>query len=66
MLRVQDYFIKEISDPTFFPGRAAGVYLGKPGEESQRIGEIGVLHPGVLERFEIRSVPPQFFPPTTC
>lgn len=56
MLRVKDYFIQEISDPTFFPGRAAGVYLGKPGEEDRRIGEIGVLHPEVLEKFEIRSV----------
>ncbi|KAI1109629.1 phenylalanyl-tRNA synthetase [Nemania sp. NC0429] len=54
MLRVKDYYIKEILSSTFFPGRAAGVYLGKPGEESQLIGEIGVLHPGVLEKFEIR------------
>lgn len=56
MLRVKDYFIQEISDPTFFPGRAAGVYLGKEGADSQRIGEIGVLHPEVLEKFEIKSV----------
>ncbi|KAI0877965.1 phenylalanyl-tRNA synthetase [Hypoxylon argillaceum] len=54
MLRVKDYFIQETSDPTFFPGRAAGVYLGRAGEESRRIGEIGVLHPEVLEKFEIR------------
>ncbi|KAI1129325.1 phenylalanyl-tRNA synthetase [Nemania abortiva] len=54
MLRVQDYFIQEISDPTFFPGRAGGVYLGKKGGESQRIGEIGILHPEVLEKFEIK------------
>ncbi|KAI0431797.1 phenylalanyl-tRNA synthetase [Xylaria sp. FL1042] len=54
MLRVKDYFIQEISDSTFFPGRGAGVYLGKIGEGSQRIGEIGVLHPGVLEKFEIK------------
>lgn len=54
MLRVQDYFIQEISDSTFFPGRAAGVYLGKSGGESRRIGEIGVLHPEVLEKFEIK------------
>ncbi|KAI0487680.1 phenylalanyl-tRNA synthetase [Xylaria cf. heliscus] len=53
MLRVQDYFLQEISDSTFFPGRAAGVYLGKGGE-SRRIGEIGVLHPEVLEKFEIK------------
>lgn len=55
MLRVQDYFLQEISDSTFFPGRAAGVYLGKKGsEESRRVGEIGVLHPEVLEKFEIK------------
>ncbi|TGJ78273.1 hypothetical protein E0Z10_g10493 [Xylaria hypoxylon] len=54
MLRVKDYFIQEIPDSTFFPGRAAGVYLGKVGEESRRIGEIGVLHPEVLDKFEIR------------
>ncbi|KAI0391699.1 phenylalanyl-tRNA synthetase [Xylariaceae sp. FL0594] len=54
MLRVQDYFLKEISDSTFFPGRAAGVYLGKSEGESHRIGEIGVLHPEVLEKFEIK------------
>ncbi|RWA12037.1 hypothetical protein EKO27_g3083 [Xylaria grammica] len=54
MLRVKDYFIQEISDSTFFPGRAAGVYLGKAGGESHRIGEIGVLHPEVLDKFEIR------------
>ncbi|KAI1755743.1 phenylalanyl-tRNA synthetase [Xylaria castorea] len=53
MLQVKDYFIQEIPDSTFFPGRAAGVYLGKVGE-SRRIGEVGVLHPEVLEKFEIR------------
>lgn len=61
MLRVKDYFIQEISDATFFPGRAAGVYLGKRGEENRRIGEIGVLHPEVLEKFEIRSVPTRLY-----
>ncbi|KAJ8130301.1 hypothetical protein O1611_g3329 [Lasiodiplodia mahajangana] len=54
MLRVQDYFIQEISDSTFFPGRAAGVYLGTKGGESRRVGEIGVLHPEVLHKFEIK------------
>lgn len=60
MLRVKDYFIQEISDSTFFPGRAAGVYLGKVGE-SRRIGEIGVLHPEVLEKYEIKLVTPTGF-----
>ncbi|KAI1741891.1 phenylalanyl-tRNA synthetase [Xylaria scruposa] len=53
MLQVKDYFIQEIPDSTFFPGRAAGVYLGKEGE-GRRIGELGVLHPEVLEKFEIK------------
>ncbi|KAI0195627.1 phenylalanyl-tRNA synthetase [Xylaria flabelliformis] len=53
MLQVKDYFIQEIPDSTFFPGRAAGVYLGKEGE-GHRIGELGVLHPEVLEKFEIK------------
>lgn len=54
MLRVKDYFIQEISEATFFPGRAAGIYLGKKGEENRRIGEVGVLHPSVLEKFDIK------------
>ncbi|KAI1432435.1 phenylalanyl-tRNA synthetase [Xylaria sp. CBS 124048] len=54
MLRVKDYFIREIFEPTFFPGRAAGIYLGREDGESRRIGEIGVLHPEVLEKFEIK------------
>ncbi|KAI1176361.1 phenylalanyl-tRNA synthetase [Nemania sp. FL0916] len=54
MLRVDEYFIKEISDSTFFPGRAAGVYLGNREKDNRRIGEIGVLHPEVLDKFEIR------------
>ncbi|KAI0204231.1 phenylalanyl-tRNA synthetase [Astrocystis sublimbata] len=53
MLRVTDYYLEEISEPTFFPGRAAGVYLGKRGE-GRRIGELGVIHPEVIEKFEIR------------
>lgn len=53
MLRVDNYFIKEIDEPTFFKGRAAAVYL-RQGEKTQRIGEFGVLHPSVLEKFELR------------
>ncbi|EPE10060.1 phenylalanyl-trna synthetase beta chain [Ophiostoma piceae UAMH 11346] len=47
------YFIQEISDPTFFPGRAAAIFLRLDGK-TQRIGELGVLHPTVLEAFDLR------------
>ncbi|KJR81057.1 phenylalanyl-tRNA synthetase beta chain [Sporothrix schenckii 1099-18] len=47
------YYIQEINDPTFFPGRAAAIYLRLNGK-TQRIGELGVLHPTVLEAFGLR------------
>lgn len=47
------YYIQEINDPTFFPGRAAAIYLRLNGK-TQRIGELGVLHPSVLEAFGLR------------
>ena len=43
-------------DPTFFPGRAATIYYraGPHGDgKDVEIGKLGILHPGVLERFEI-------------
>ncbi len=59
-----------LSDPTFFPGRAATIYyrpqdtsgltilkrtltaaLNRP--DDLEIGVLGILHPTVLERFEI-------------
>ena len=59
----------EILDPTFFPGRAAAIYYRAPtkkssvglklrsllhvGEGDLEIGKLGVLHPEVLEKFEI-------------
>ncbi len=49
------YYIQEISDPTFFPGRAAAIYLRVDGKD-QRIGELGVLHPSVLDAFDLRYV----------
>jgi len=47
------YFIKEIDEPTFFKGRAAAIYVRLNGQ-LQRIGELGVLHPTVLEKFDLR------------
>jgi phenylalanyl-tRNA synthetase beta chain len=40
-------------DPTFFPGHAATVHLRVNGKETI-IGIFGILHPTVLERFELR------------
>lgn len=59
-------------DPTFFPGRAATIYLRRPSSSSssalstlkqtlsltaapkdEEIGVLGILHPSVLEKFEI-------------
>jgi len=55
------YYLKERSDPTFFPGRAATIYYRtgpsaktKPGRGTDvEIGRLGILHPSVLEKFEI-------------
>jgi phenylalanyl-tRNA synthetase beta chain len=47
------YWIEEIDEPTFFPGHAAAIYLRLNGKQV-RIGEFGILHPTVLEKFELR------------
>jgi phenylalanyl-tRNA synthetase beta chain len=47
------YFIKEISEPTFFEGRAAAIYL-RLGGKTARIGEFGVLHPSVLAKYDLK------------
>ncbi|KAH8898512.1 phenylalanyl-tRNA synthetase [Thozetella sp. PMI_491] len=47
------YFIEGLEDPTFFPGRAAAIYLRLDGK-TRRVGELGVLHPTVLEKFDLR------------
>ena len=56
------------TDPTFFPGRAATIYYRRPRPEptglealkeafthphDEEIGVLGILHPSVLEKFEI-------------
>lgn len=55
-------------DPTFFPGRAATIYFRRPRPDHStldtlkqvlsitddlEIGVLGILHPSVLEKFEI-------------
>ncbi|PBP26499.1 phenylalanyl-tRNA synthetase [Diplocarpon rosae] len=47
------YWIEEIDEPTFFPGHAAAIYLRLNGK-AERIGEFGILHPTVLDKFELR------------
>ncbi|KAH8791750.1 hypothetical protein F5882DRAFT_83392 [Hyaloscypha sp. PMI_1271] len=47
------YWIEEIDEPTFFPGHAAAIYLRLNGKQV-RIGEFGILHPTVLDKFELR------------
>lgn len=47
------YWIEELNDDTFFPGHSAAVYLRLGGKEA-RIGEFGILHPTVLEKFDLK------------
>ncbi|CAL8576363.1 phenylalanine--tRNA ligase subunit beta [Xanthoria parietina] len=47
------YWIEEVDDPTFFPGHAAAIHVRIEGKE-QIIGVFGILHPTVLEKFELR------------
>ncbi|KAJ7180234.1 hypothetical protein C8R43DRAFT_972282 [Mycena crocata] len=66
------YYIKETSDPMFFPGRAATIYYRAPPakqsglssvkhelqstlhlEHDMVLGTLGILHPTVLEKFDI-------------
>ncbi|KAH6668015.1 hypothetical protein B0J14DRAFT_519434 [Halenospora varia] len=47
------YWIEEIDEETFFKGHAAAIYLRLDGKQV-RIGEFGILHPTVLEKFELR------------
>lgn len=40
-------------EPTYFPGHAASVHV-KIGGKEQVIGSFGILHPSVLENFELK------------
>ena len=48
-----EYWIEEVDDTTFFPGHAASIHVSIGGKESV-IGVFGILHPTVLEKFELR------------
>lgn len=47
------YWLEEIDEATFFKGRAAAIYLRLDGKAT-RIGEFGILHPTVLEKFDLK------------
>ncbi|KAH0541342.1 hypothetical protein FGG08_004180 [Glutinoglossum americanum] len=52
--KVDGYWIEEVdADPTFFPGHAAAIHLRLNGKE-QVVGVFGILHPTVLEKFELK------------
>lgn len=50
----KDYALRESEDPIFFPKRGAEILLS-----GKSIGTLGVLHPEVLEKFNLKY-------PVTC
>jgi phenylalanyl-tRNA synthetase beta chain len=48
-----EYWIEEVDDPTFFPGHAASIHV-KIGGKEHTVGVFGILHPTVLEKFDLR------------
>lgn len=47
------YWIEEIDEATFFKGHAAAIWVRIAGK-TVRVGEFGILHPTVLEKFDLR------------
>ncbi|KAI0382742.1 phenylalanyl-tRNA synthetase beta chain [Hypomontagnella monticulosa] len=47
------YWLEPVDEATFFPGRAAAIHV-RLGGKTARIGEFGILHPQVLENFELK------------
>ena len=47
------YWIEEVDDPTFFPGHAASIHVKIAGKEHV-VGVFGILHPTVLEKYELK------------
>ncbi|KLJ10345.1 phenylalanyl-tRNA synthetase, beta subunit [Blastomyces silverae] len=47
------YWIEELEDPTYFTGHAASVHVKISGKDHV-IGSFGILHPTVLEKFELK------------
>ena len=51
--RGMQYWISALDSPTFFEGHAARIHVRIGGQE-RVIGVFGILHPSVLEKFELR------------
>lgn len=48
------YFVEATSEyQTYFPGRGVNIYLENEAGEKTVVGNFGVLHPQVLENFEL-------------
>ncbi|KAJ5157280.1 Phenylalanine--tRNA ligase beta subunit [Penicillium canariense] len=47
------YYIKELDDPTYFPGHSASIHL-RVGGKDHVIGAFGILHPTVLGKYELK------------
>ena len=45
----EDYQLRETADPIYFPKRGADIWL-----KGVNIGSIGVLHPEVLEKYDLK------------
>ena len=48
-----EYWIQEVEDQTYFPGHGASIHARIAGKD-RVIGSFGILHPTVLEKFELR------------
>lgn len=48
-----EYCVRQGSDPCFFPGMSADIILRTDNGIEKKIGVFGVVHPEVLEKFEI-------------
>lgn len=48
------YWIEEVDDRTFFEGHAAAIHLRIGGKPAQVVGVFGILHPTVLDKFELK------------
>jgi phenylalanyl-tRNA synthetase beta chain len=47
------YWIEEVDDPTFFEGHSAEIHM-KIGGKEHVVGVFGILHPTVLDNYELR------------
>lgn len=49
---LEGYWIEEVEDKTFLPGHAASIKINLGGK-NHTIGVFGILHPSVLQKFEL-------------